>query len=106
MAYCSRKIYSRYISHDFAYSYFDCHYKCESRVEDKGDESGSNAAKKVKEEAREGANRRSRLDIGQTIEPVEKALNELANGTDKGRKRITRNQRVVFIFLAGSNQVQ
>jgi len=58
----------------------------------------------MEEQAREGTNRRSVLDIGQRIEPVEKALNRLAERTDKGGKSVARNQRILFALFPWSKQ--
>ena len=58
----------------------------------------------MKKQARQRADRASRLDIGETIEPVKKALNGLTEGTDEGRKRVARNQGITFAFLSGGEQ--
>ena len=46
----------------------------------------------MKKEAGKGADLRSRLDIGETIEPVEEALDRLAERTDKREKSIPGNR--------------
>ena len=45
----------------------------------------------MKKQARKRADQRSRLDIGQAVKPVEKALNRLTDGTDEGRKSVAGN---------------
>ena len=62
---------------------------CESRVEQQRRKSGSNTAKGMKKEVWQRADHASILVVGQAVEPVEKALNSLADRTDKGRKYIT-----------------
>ena len=58
-------------------------YICESRVEQEISEGGSNTPKDMKKQARQRADHRSSLDIGQAVEPVEKTLNGLTDGADK-----------------------
>ncbi len=53
----------------------------------------------MQEQAGERTYRRGVLNSGQTVEPVEKALNRLANGTDKGRKSIAGNQGILIGFF-------
>ena len=42
----------------------------------------------------------SRLDIGQAVEPVEKALNGLTSRTGEGRKCAAGNQGIAFVLLS------
>lgn len=49
--------------------------RCESRDEQGISENGGNTPKDIREQAREGADQRGSLDIGQTVEPVEETLN-------------------------------
>ncbi len=42
----------------------------------------------MKQETRERTNQRSRLNIGQTVEPIKEALNGLTDRTDKGGKSV------------------
>lgn len=60
----------------------------------------------MKEQAGKRADGRSRLDTGQTIEPVEKAFNKLANRTEKNGKRDVRRQGIIFCFFQGVSSVK
>ena len=55
----------------------------------------------MKEQARQGADRRSRPDRSQTIEPIEKALNGLTNRTDESGKSVARNQSITVCPFSG-----
>ena len=60
----------------------------------------------MKEQARQGADRRSRLDRSQTIEPIEKALNGLTNRTDESGKSVARNQSITVCPFSGCEKCQ
>ena len=71
-----------------------------------GNESSGNAAKDMKKQARKRADQKSGLDIRQTVEPVEKTLNRLTDGTDEGRESITGNQDIAFVPFPWGEQFQ
>ena len=60
----------------------------------------------MKKKARKRADQRSGLDIGQTVKPVEKALNRLTDGTDEGRKSVARNQDIAFALFPRGEKFQ
>ena len=60
----------------------------------------------MKEQARKGRDQASGLDIGQAVEPVEKALNRLTDRTDEGRKCVTGKQDITFALFPWSEQFQ
>ena len=53
----------------------------------------------MEKEAGKRVDERSGLDIGETVEPIEKALNRLANRADERRKRVSRNKDIPFVFF-------
>lgn len=81
-------------------------YECESRVEYKCSESGGNAAEDMTKKARQRADHRSGLNVSQAIEPVEKALNGLADRTDKCRECVSGDQNVAFLLFPRGKQFQ
>ena len=58
----------------------------------------------MKKEAGKGADLRSRLEIGETIEPVEEALDRLAERTYKRGKSIPGNRDVILGLFVRSKQ--
>ena len=78
--------------------------KCESRVENKRNKSSGNAPKDMKEQARQRADHRSSLDIGQAVEPVEKTLDGLADRADKFREGVARDQGITFLLFSWGKQ--
>ena len=59
----------------------------------------------MEEETRQRADGRNDLNIGKTVEPVEKTFNRLANRTDKDRKRVAGNQSILFTLLSSSQEL-
>lgn len=54
----------------------------------------------MKEQARQRADHRSSLDIGQAVEPVEKILNGLTDGADKCREGVAGDQDIALLLFA------
>jgi len=50
----------------------------------------------IKEQARERVDQRGGLDVGEAIEPVEKALNGLTERTDKRGESVAGSQNIVL----------
>lgn len=61
-------------------------------------------SKDMEKQARKGTDRRGSLNVGEAIEPVEKALNRLTDGADKSGKRIAGNQDISLLPFSGSKQ--
>ena len=75
-------------------------------VEQERGESGGNRTKGMKEQARQGADHRGSLDIGQAVKPVEKTLNGLPDRADKCRERAAGDQDIVFLPFSWGKQFQ
>ncbi len=58
------------------------------------------------EQARQRADHRSSLDIGQAVEPVEKTFDRLTDRTDKCREGVARDQDIAFLLFSWGEKFQ
>ena len=75
-------------------------YRCESIVEPQEEGGESEGGEDVEEQTGAGTDVRSRLDVRFGLQPVEKDLNRLPQGTDAGGYGIFRNKNIVLFPLS------
>ena len=74
--------------------------RCESIVEPQEEGGESEGGEDVEEQTGAGTDVRSRLDVRFGLQPVEKDLNRLPQGTDAGGHGIFRNKNIVLFPLS------
>lgn len=79
---------------------FELHPECESIVEPQEEGGESEGGEDVEEQTGAGTDVRSRLDVRFGLQPVEKDLNRLPQGTDAGGHGIFRNKNIVLFPLS------
>ena len=79
---------------------FELHPECESIVEPQEEGGESEGGEDVEEQTGAGTDVRSRLDVRFDLQPVEKDLNRLPQGTDAGGHGIFGNKNIVLFPLS------
>ena len=79
---------------------FELHPECESIVEPQEEGGESEGGEDVEEQTGAGTDVRSRLDVRFGMQPVEKDLNRLPQGTDAGGHGIFGNKNIVLFPLS------